>query len=220
MATSFCLNLRQPGAERHRESGLGLAKARERRKRESGICKISLTRGRSVRRVTCISPLQNRQVCVRSGSSNARSASSVLSSASFVSARATPWYCRRKSGRVCQARRIPRCLGDDSPSERRHTRTRDVHGSCRRRSTRCRQRWLPTFSRPVHMTLCRTHSGVPALAVIVVDCGRRDPASLAHPTSSPPATSRRRGKNRLSRRPFLFPTRPQFEYNQRQIFDM
>ncbi len=91
-----------------------------------------------------------------------------------------------QSGRVCQARRIPLCLGDDSASERRHTRIRDVHRSCVvSRSTRCRQRWLPTFSRPVHTTLCRTHSGVPALAVIVFDCGRRDPASLAHPTSSP-----------------------------------
>ncbi len=30
---------------------------------------------------------------------------------------------------------------------------------------------------------CRTHAGVPALAVFVVACGERDPASLSHPTT-------------------------------------
>ncbi len=38
-------------------------------------------------------------------------------------------------------------------------------------------------------TLCRTHSGVPALAEIVTDRGKRDPASLSHPTATTATTA-------------------------------
>ena len=55
---------------------------------------------------------------------------------------------------------------------------------------RSRPRGYTTYRR-THSTSTygRTHSGVPALAEIVVDCGERGAASLAHPTSTSTSTS-------------------------------